>query len=141
MIKLDLNMNDKTEWLKKYVNGDDLLKAIEEFDTAFAIAASNFENDGWFVDDCVNFIYDHISEYVEEFTDETIKNAIDLVFVENVVDESEKTDSDDDDYEDLKLTKSQKDFMGGRYYDEYDPEEYEDKYDDGDSLDDDFYDE
>lgn len=132
-------MSDKTKWLKKYVSGDDLPKAIEEFDNAFAIAASNFENDGWFVDDCVNFIYDHISEYVEEFTDETIKNVIDMVFVENVVDESEKTVSDDDEYQDLKLTKSQRDFMGGKYYDEYDPEEYED--DDSDSLDDDFYDE
>lgn len=133
-------MSDKTKWLKKYVSGDDLPKAIEEFDTAFAIAANNFENDGWFVDDCVNFIYDHISEYVEEFTDETIKNVIDMVFVENVVDESEKMISDDDEYQDLKLTKSQRDFMGGKYYDEYDPEEYE-NHDDSDSLDDDFYDE
>ena len=129
-------MGDKTEWLKKYVSGNDLPKAIEDFDTAFTIAASNFENDGWFVDDCVNFIYDHISEYVEEFTDETIKNAIDMVFVENVV-EATTQDIQGDDDQDLKLTKSQKDFMGGGYHDEYDPEEY----DDADSLDDDFYDE
>ena len=127
-------MSDKTEWLKKYVSGDDLPKAIEDFNTAFTIAASNFENDGWFVDDCVNFIYDHITEYVEEFTDETIKNAIDMVFVENVVDATADDILGDDD-EDLKLTQSQKDFMGGGYRDEYDPEEYDD------SLDDDFYDE
>ena len=127
-------MGDKTEWLKKYVSGNDLPKAIEDFDTAFTIAASNFENDGWFVDDCVNFIYDHISEYVEEFTDETIKNAIDMVFVENVVDATADDILGDDD-EDLKLTQSQKDFMDGGYRDEYDPEEYDD------SLDDDFYDE
>ena len=127
-------MSDKTEWLKKYVSGDDLPKAIEDFNTAFTIAASNFENDGWFVDDCVNFIYDHISEYVEEFTDETIKNAIDMVFVENVVDATADDILGDDD-EDLKLTQSQKDFMDGGYRDEYDPEEYDD------SLDDDFYDE
>jgi hypothetical protein len=131
----DLNMNDKTEWLKKYVSSDDLPKAIEDFDTAFAIAASNFENDGWFVDDCVNFIYDHISEYVEEFTDETIKNAIDIVFVENVVDATD-TDILEDDDQDLKLTKSQKDFMGGNYHDEYDPEEYSED----DFLDEAFYD-
>jgi hypothetical protein len=136
---LELKLKDKTEWLKKYVNGDELPKAIEDFDTAFAIAASNFENDGWFVDDCVNFIYDHISEYVEEFTDETIKNAIDRVFVENVVDETEKNISDNDDDQDLKLTKSQRDFMGGSYHDEYDPEEYDDAVDSDDSLDDDFY--
>jgi hypothetical protein len=128
-------MNDKTEWLKKYVNGNDLPKAIEDFDTAFAIAASNFENDGWFVDDCVNFIYDHIAEYVEEFTDETIKNAIDIVFVENVVDAADTGTLDDD--EELKLTKSQKDFMGGSYHDEYDPEEYDEK---DDFLDKNFYD-
>lgn len=128
-------MNDKTEWLKKYVSGDDLPKAIEDFDTAFAIAASNFENEGWFVDDCVNFIYDHIAEYVEEFTDETIKNAIDIVFVENVVDATDTGTLDDDD-EELKLTKSQKDFMGGSYHDEYDPEEYAED----DFLDEDFYD-
>ncbi|MEI6747313.1 MAG: hypothetical protein WCL34_15225 [Methylococcaceae bacterium] len=130
-------MSDKTEWLKKYVSGDDLPKAIEDFDTAFTIAASNFENDGWFVDDCVNFIYDHISEYVEEFTDETIKNAIDMVFVENVVDATADDILGDDD-EDLKLTKSQKDFMGGGYHDEYDPEEYDDE---DELLDDNFYDE
>lgn len=124
-------MIDKTEWLKKYVSGDDLPKAIEDFDTAFSIAASNFENEGWFVDDCVNFIYDHLAEYVEEFTDETIKdeiikNAIDIVFVENVVDAIDTGILDDDD-QDLKLTKSQKDFMGGSYHDEYDPEEYDDE--------------
>jgi hypothetical protein len=130
-------MSDKTDWLKKYVSGDDLPKAIEDFDTAFTIAASNFENDGWFVDDCVNFIYDHISEYVEEFTDETIKNAIDMVFVENVVDATADDILGDDD-EDLKLTKSQKDFMGGGYHDEYDPEEYDDE---DELLDDNFYDE
>ncbi len=127
-------MIDKTEWLKKYVSGDDLPKAIEEFDAAFAIAASNFENDSWFVDDCVSFIYDHIAEYVEEFTDETIKNVIDIVFSENVVYAIDASVLDDDD-QDLKLTKSQKDFIGENYRDEYDPEEYDDN---NDFLDDEF---
>jgi hypothetical protein len=43
-----------------------------------------------------------------------------------------------DDDEELKLTKSQKDFMGGGYHDEYDPEEYDDE---DELLDDNFYDE
>lgn len=82
------NMSDTTVWLTKYVSGDELAKATEDFDAAFKIAASNFENDEWYVDDCVNFIYDHISENLEHIGEDTIKNAIELVFVENVIDES-----------------------------------------------------
>jgi len=68
--------------------------------------------------------HEKIAKCAEELTDETIKNAIDIVFVENVVDATDMGISDDDD-QDLKLTKSQKDFMGGSYHDEYDPEEYD----------------
>ncbi|MGB4497937.1 MAG: hypothetical protein WBI40_04495 [Methylococcaceae bacterium] len=122
-------MSDTTTWLNKYVSGDELVKATEEFDAAFQIAASNFENDEWYVDDCVNFIYDHISENLEHIGEETIKNAIEVVFVENVVDES-KEDSLEDDEQDKKLTQSQRDFMGGSYHDEYDVDEYHDDDDD-----------
>lgn len=132
-------MSDTTTWLNKYVSGDELVKATEEFDAAFQIAASNFENDEWYVDDCVNFIYDHISENLEHIGEETIKNAIEVVFVENVVDES-KEDSLEDDEQDKKLTQSQRDFMGGSYHDEYDVDEYRDD-DDDIGIDDDFYDE
>ena len=132
-------MSDTTTWLNKYVSGDELVKATEDFDTAFQIAASNFENDEWYVDDCVNFIYDHISENLEHIGEETIKNAIEVVFVENVVDES-KEDSLEDDEQDKKLTQSQRDFMGGSYHDEYDVDEYRDD-DDDIGIDDDFYDE
>jgi hypothetical protein len=132
-------MSDTTTWLNKYVSGDELAKASEDFNTAFQIAASNFENDEWYVDDCVNFIYDHISENLEHIGEETIKNAIEVVFVENVVDES-KEDSLEDDEQDKKLTQSQRDFMGGSYHDEYDVDEYRDD-DDDIGIDDDFYDE
>lgn len=133
-------MSDTTTWLNKYVSGDELAKAIEDFNTAFQIAASNFENDEWYVDDCVNFIYDHISENLEHISEETIKNAIEVVFVENVVDES-KDDSLEEDEQDKKLTQSQRDFMGGSYHDEYDvDDEYRDD-DDDIGIDDDFYDE
>jgi hypothetical protein len=132
-------MSDTTTWLNKYVSGDELVKATEDFNTAFQIAASNFENDEWYVDDCVNFIYDHISENLEHIGEETIKNAIEVVFVENVVDES-KEDSLEDDEQDKKLTQSQRDFMGGSYHDEYDVDEYRDD-DDDIGIDDDFYDE
>lgn len=127
-------MSDTTTWLNKYVSGDELAKATEDFDTAFQIAASNFENDEWYVDDCVNFIYDHISENFEHIGEETIKNAIELVFIENVVDESSDNDLLEDDDQDKKLTQSQRDFMGGGYDDEDD--EDADEYDD--YIDDDF---
>lgn len=52
-------MSDTKTWLNNFVSGDELAKTIEDFDTAFTIAASNFENDGWYVDDCVNFIFVH----------------------------------------------------------------------------------
>lgn len=132
-------MSDTTTWLNKYVSGDELVKATEDFDTAFQIAASNFENDEWYVDDCVNFIYDHISENLEHIGEETIKNAIEVVFVENVVDES-KDDSLEENEQDKKLTQSQRDFMGGSYHDEYDVDEFDDD-DDEIGIDDDFYDE
>ena len=76
-------MSDTKTWLTNYVSGDELAKAMEDFDTAFTIAASNFENDGWYVDDCINFIYDHISENVEHISEEIIKNAMpfDLVLL------------------------------------------------------------
>jgi 6-phosphogluconate dehydrogenase len=128
-------MSDTTTWLTKYVSGDELAKATEDFDAAFKIAANNFENDEWYVDDCVNFIYDHISESLEHIGEDTIKNAIELVFVENVVDES-KEDSLEDDEQDKKLTQSQRDFMGGAYYNEDD--EDADEYDDEDYIDDEF---
>ena len=119
-------MSDTTTWLNNYVSGDELAKATEDFNTAFRIAASNFEHDEWYVDDCVNFIYDHISENLEHIGEETIKNAIELVFVENVVD---KDDSLEDD-QDKKLTQSQRDFMGGNYQNEDDDtDEYDDKED------------
>jgi 6-phosphogluconate dehydrogenase len=126
-------MSDTTTWLNKYVSGDELAKATEDFDTAFQIAASNFENDEWYVDDCVNFIYDHISENFEHIGEDTIKNAIELVFVENVVDKDDSLEEDD---EDKKLTQSQRDFMGGGYYNEED--EDADEYDDEDYIDDEF---
>ena len=131
-------MSDTKTWLTNYVSGDELAKAMEDFDTAFTMAASNFENDGWYVDDCVNFIYDHISENVEHISEETIKNAIEVVFVENVVDGSASDDSLEDDEQDKKLTQSQRDFMGGTYRDEYDEDEYGD---DDVEIDDDVYDE
>jgi hypothetical protein len=131
-------MSDTTTWLTKYVSGDELAKATEDFDAAFKIAASNFENDEWYVDDCVNFIYDHISESLEHIGEDTIKNAIEVVFVENVIDESSDNDSLEDDDEDKKLTQSQRDFMGGGYHNEDD--EYDDE-DDDIGIDDDFYDE
>ena len=124
--------------LTNYVSGDELAKAMEDFDTAFTIAASNFEIDGWYVDDCVNFIYDHISENVEHISEEIIKNAIEVVFVENVVDGSPSDDSLEDDEQDKKLTQSQRDFMGGTYRDEYDEDEYRD---DDVEIDDDVYEE
>ncbi len=132
-------MSDTTAWLNNYISGDELAKATEDFSTAFQIAASNFENDEWYVDDCVNFIYDHISENLEYISEETIKNAIEVVFVENVVDES-KNDSLEEDEQDKKLTQSQRDFMGGAYHDEYDVDEYRDEDDDIGIDDDDFYD-
>ena len=131
-------MSDTKTWLNNYVSGDELAKTTEDFDTAFTIAASNFENDGWYVDDCVNFIYDHISENVEHISEEIIKNAIEVVFVENVVDGSASDDSLEDDEQDKKLTQSQRDFMGGTYRDEYDEDEYGD---DDVEIDDDVYDE
>ena len=132
-------MSDTKTWLNNFVGGDELAKTIEDFDTAFTIAASNFENDGWYVDDCVNFIYDHISENLEHISEEIIKNAIEVVFVENVVDGSASDDSLEDDEQDKKLTQSQRDFMGGTYRDEYDEDEYGD--DDDVEIDDDIYDE
>ena len=132
-------MSDTKTWLNNYVSGDELAKTTEDFDTAFTIAASNFENDGWYVDDCVNFIYDHISENLEHISEEIIKNAIEVVFVENVVDGSASDDSLEDDEQDKKLTQSQRDFMGGTYRDEYDEDEYGD--DDDVEIDDDIYDE
>jgi hypothetical protein len=132
-------MSDTKTWLNNLVSGDELAKTIEDFDTAFTIAASNFENDGWYVDDCVNYIYDHISENLEHISEEIIKNAIEVVFVENVVDGSASDDSLEDDEQDKKLTQSQRDFMGGTYRDEYDEEEYGD--DDDVEIDDDIYDE
>ena len=132
-------MSDTKTWLNNFVSGDELAKTIEDFDTAFTIAASNFENDGWYVDDCVNFIYDHISENLEHISEEIIKNAIEVVFVENVVDGSASDDSLEDDEQDKKLTQSQRDFMGGTYRDEYDEDEYGD--DDDVEIDDDIYDE
>lgn len=132
-------MSDTTTWLNNYVSGDELIKATEDFDAAFKIAASNFENDEWYVDDCVNFIYDHISENLEHVSEETIKNAIELVFVENVVDESSNDDSLDDDEQDKKLTQSQRDFMGGGYYDDEDDEDEYEYEDDDMDIDDDFY--
>ena len=132
-------MSDTKTWLNNYVSGDELAKTTEDFDTAFTIAASNFENDGWYVDDCVNFIYDHISENLEHISEEIIKNAIEVVFVENVVDGSASDDSLEDEEQDKKLTQSQRDFMGGTYRDEYDEDEYGD--DDDLEIDDDIYDE
>jgi hypothetical protein len=132
-------MSDTKTWLNNYVSGDELAKTTEDFDTAFTIAASNFENDGWYVDDCVNFIYDHISENLEHISEEIIKNAIEVVFVENVVDGSATDDSLEDDEQDKKLTQSQRDFMGGAYRNEYDEDEYGD--DDDVEIDDDIYDE
>lgn len=132
-------MSDTKTWLNNFVSGDELAKTIEDFDTAFTIAASNFENDGWYVDDCVNFIYDHISENLEHISEEIIKNAIEVVFVENVVDGSASDDSLEYDEQDKKLTQSQRDFMGGTYRDEYDEDEYGD--DDDVEIDDDIYDE
>jgi hypothetical protein len=132
-------MSDTKTWLNNFVSGDELAKTIEDFDTAFTIAASNFENDGWYVDDCVNFIYDHISENLEHISEEIIKNAIEVVFVENVVDGSATDDSLEDDEQDKKLTQSQRDFMGGAYRNEYDEDEYGD--DDDVEIDDDIYDE
>jgi hypothetical protein len=132
-------MSDTKTWLNNFVSGDELAKTIEDFDTAFTIAASNFENDGWYVDDCVNFIYDHISENLEHISEEIIKNAIEVVFVENVVDGSASDDSLEDDEQDKKLTQSQRDFMGGTYRNEYDEDEYGD--DDDVEIDDDIYDE
>jgi hypothetical protein len=132
-------MSDTKTWLKNFVSGDELAKTIEDFDTAFTIAASNFENDGWYVDDCVNYIYDHISENLEHISEEIIKNAIEVVFVENVVDGSASDDSLEDDEQDKKLTQSQRDFMGGTYRNEYDEDEYGD--DDDVEIDDDIYDE
>jgi hypothetical protein len=132
-------MSDTKTWLNNFVSGDELAKTIEDFDTAFTIAASNFENDGWYVDDCVNFIYDHISENLEHISEEIIKNAIEVVFVENVVDGSASDDSLEDDEQDKKLTQSQRDFMGGAYRNEYDEDEYGD--DDDVEIDDDIYDE
>jgi hypothetical protein len=132
-------MSDTKTWLNNYVSGDELAKTTEDFDTAFTIAASNFENDGWYVDDCVNFIYDHISENLEHISEEIIKNAIEVVFVENVVDGSASDDSLEDDEQDKKLTQSQRDFMGGTYRNEYDEDEYGD--DDDVEIDDDIYDE
>ncbi|MBV5300856.1 MAG: hypothetical protein NTZ45_01490 [Methylococcales bacterium] len=132
-------MSDTKTWLNNYVSGDELAKTTEDFDTAFTIAASNFENDGWYVDDCVNFIYDHISENLEHISEEIIKNAIEVVFVENVVDGSASDDSLEDEEQDKKLTQSQRDFMGGTYRDEYDEDEYGD--DDDVEIDDDIYDE
>ncbi len=132
-------MSDTKTWLNNFVSGDELAKTIEDFDTAFTIAASNFENEGWYVDDCVNFIYDHISENLEHISEEIIKNAIEVVFVENVVDGSASDDSLEDDEQDKKLTQSQRDFMGGTYRNEYDEDEYGD--DDDVEIDDDNYDE
>ena len=132
-------MSDAKTWLNNFVSGDELAKTIEDFDTAFTIAASNFENEGWYVDDCVNFIYDHISENLEHISEEIIKNAIEVVFVENVVDGSASDDSLEDEEQDKKLTQSQRDFMGGTYRDEYDEDEYGD--DDDVEIDDDIYDE
>jgi hypothetical protein len=132
-------MSDTKTWLNNYVSGDELAKTTEDFDTAFTIAASNFENDGWYVDDCVNFIYDHISENLEHISEEIIKNAIEVVFVENVVDGSASDDSLEDEEQDKKLTQSQRDFMGGTYRNEYDEDEYGD--DDDVEIDDDIYDE
>ena len=132
-------MSDTKTWLNNYVSGDELAKTTEDFDTAFTIAASNFENDGWYVDDCVNFIYDHISENLEHISEEIIKNAIEVVFVENVVDGSASDDSLEDEEQDKKLTQSQRYFMGGTYRDEYDEDEYGD--DDDVEIDDDIYDE
>jgi len=132
-------MSDTKTWLNNFVSGDELAKTIEDFDTAFTIAASNFENEGWYVDVCVNFIYDHISENLEHISEEIIKNAIEVVFVENVVDGSASDDSLEDDEQDKKLTQSQRDFMGGTYRDEYDEDEYGD--DDDVEIDDDIYDE
>jgi hypothetical protein len=132
-------MSDTKTWLNNFVSGDELAKTIEDFDTAFTIAASNFENEGWYVDDCVNFIYDHISENLEHISEEIIKNAIEVVFVENVVDGSASDDSLEDDEQDKKLTQSQRDFMGGTYRNEYDEDEYGD--DDDVEIDDDIYDE
>ena len=132
-------MSDTKTWLNNFVSGDELAKTIEDFDTAFTIAASNFENDGWYVDDCVNYIYDHISENLEHISEEIIKNAIEVVFVENVVDGSATDDSLEDDEQDKKLTQSQRDFMGGAYRNEYDEDEYGD--DDDVEIDDDIYDE
>ena len=54
--KIIENMSDTTTWLNNYVSGDELAKATEDFNTAFQTAASNFEHDEWYVDDCVNFI-------------------------------------------------------------------------------------
>ena len=132
-------MSDTKTWLNNFVSGDELAKTTEDFDTAFTIAASNFENEGWYVDDCVNFIYDHISENLEHISEEIIKNAIEVVFVENVVDGSASDDSLEDDEQDKKLTQSQRDFMGGTYRNEYDEDEYGD--DDDVEIDDDNYDE
>jgi S-adenosylmethionine:diacylglycerol 3-amino-3-carboxypropyl transferase len=132
-------MSDTKTWLNNFVSRDELAKTIEDFDTAFTIAASNFENDGWYVDDCVNYIYDHISENLEHISEEIIKNAIEVVFVENVVDGSASDDSLEDDEQDKKLTQSQRDFMGGTYRNEYDEDEYGD--DDDVEIDDDIYDE
>lgn len=131
-------MSDTKTWLNNFVSGDELAKTIEDFDTAFTIAASNFENEGWYVDDCVNFIYDHISENLEHISEEIIKNAIEVVFVENVVDGSASDDSLEDDEQDKKLTQSQREFMGGTYRNEYDEDEYGD---DDVEIDDDVYDE
>ena len=133
-------MSDTKTWLNNFVSGDELAKTTEDFDTAFTIAASNFEHDGWYVDDCVNFIYDDISENLEHISEEIIKNAIEVVFVENVVDGSALDDSLEDDEQDKKLTQSQRDFMGATYRDEYDEDEYGDDDDDVE-IDDDIYDE
>jgi hypothetical protein len=124
-------MSDTKTWLNNYVSGDELAKAMDDFDTAFTIAASNFEDESWYVDDCVNFIYDHISENLEHISEEIIKNAIEVVFVENVVDGSGNVteNSLEDGEQDKKLTQSQRDFMGGTYRDEYEVDEYGDEDD------------
>jgi hypothetical protein len=71
-------------------------------------------------------------------SEEIIKNAIEVVFVENVVDGSASDDSLEDDEQDKKLTQSQREFMGGTYRNEYDEDEYGD---DDVEIDDDVYDE
>jgi hypothetical protein len=80
----------------------------------------------------------HDGENVEHISEEIIKNAIEVVFVENVVDGSASDDSLEDDEQDKKLTQSQREFMGGTYRNEYDEDEYGD---DDVEIDDDVYDE